>query len=186
MSSALVGRRVAILVDEGFERSELSEPRRALVAAGAHTTLIAPRPGMVRGWERDQWGGTFAVELELSLADEADFDALLLPGGVMATDRLRADDAVLRFVLAFFNAGKPVAAIGHGPQILIDASMVRGRTMTSSPSIHRDLVNAGAEWIDEPAIIDRGLITSRSPADLTDFSQLMIDEFAGSGWAANS
>jgi protease I len=183
MASALTGKRVAILVEDGCEQTDLIESRTALATAGAHVTLVSPRRGEARSWDAAEWGGSFPVDLELRLADEADFESLLLPGGVMSADQLRTNDEALRFVQAFANAGKPVAAIGHGPQVLIDAGIVRGRTLTSAPSIRRDLINAGAEWIDEPAIVDQGLVTSRSSADVARFNQAMIDEFASSGWA---
>lgn len=186
MTNALTGKRVAILAEDGCEQTDLVESRAALVAAGAHVTLVSPRRGEVRSWDGAEWGGAVPVDLELRLADEADFESLLLPGGVMSADQLRANDEALRFVLAFANAGKPIAAIGHGPQVLIDAGIIRGRTVTSMPSIRRDLANAGAEWIDEPAIVDQGLVTSRSSADVARFNQVMIDEFASSGWAPSS
>jgi len=169
---------VAILVADGFEQVEMTEPRAALEKAGAHTTLISPAAGRVRGWNHVEWGDAFEVQAGLEGADAGDYDALLLPGGVMNPDKLRALPAVQRFVKGFFEAGKPVAAICHGPWTLIDAGVVKGRTLTSYHTIRTDLKNAGAHWVDEEVVVDRGLVTSRQPDDIPAFNTKMLEEFA--------
>jgi protease I len=178
MENDLSGKRVAIVVANGFEQIEMTDPREALVGAGAETDLVSIEDGEVKGWEHTKWGETFDVEVPIDDADPDDYDALLLPGGVMSPDRLRQDERVLAFVRAFFEAGKPVAAICHGPWTLIDAGVVEGRRVTSYPSIRRDLENAGAEWVDEEVVVDHGLVTSRRPDDLPAFDAKMIEEFA--------
>lgn len=174
----LHGKHVAILATDGFEQSELEKPRAALQHAGAETTVIAPAAGAIKGWRDGDFGSDVAVEETLDAADPADYDALLLPGGVMNPDKLRQLPAAVGFVRAFFDAGKPVAAICHGPQLLIEAGVVRARRLTSYPSLKTDLVNAGASWTDEPVVVDRGLVTSRRPADIPQFNARMIAEFA--------
>jgi protease I len=174
----LAGRKVAILVSDGFEQVEMTDPRNALESAGAETTLIAPAPGKVKGWEHTRWGNEFAVDIALDQASPADYDALLLPGGVMNPDHLRMNPDAVRFVKTFCDSGKPVAAICHGPWTLIEAGAVRGRKMTSYPSIKTDLINAGANWVDEEVVVDQGLVTSRKPDDLPAFNRKMIEEFA--------
>jgi protease I len=178
MEKDLSGKRVAIVVANGFEQIEMTDPREALVGAGAETDLVSIEDGEVKGWEHTKWGETFDVEVPIDDADPEDYDALLLPGGVMSPDRLRQDERVLAFVRAFFEAGKPVAAICHGPWTLIDAGVVEGRRVTSYPSIRKDLENAGAEWVDEEVVVDQGLVTSRRPDDLPAFDAKMIEEFA--------
>jgi protease I len=178
MEKDLSGKRVAIVVANGFEQIEMTDPREALVGAGAETDLVSIEDGEVKGWEHTKWGETFDVEVPIDDADPDDYDALLLPGGVMSPDRLRQDERVLAFVRAFFEAGKPVAAICHGPWTLIDAGVVEGRRVTSYPSIRKDLENAGAEWVDEEVVVDQGLVTSRRPDDLPAFDAKMIEEFA--------
>jgi protease I len=178
MEKDLSGKRVAIVVANGFEQIEMTDPRGALDGAGAETDLVSIEDGEVKGWEHKEWGDTFEVEVPIDEADPDDYDALLLPGGVMSPDRLRRDERVLAFVRAFFEAGKPVAAICHGPWTLIDAGVVAGRWVTSYPSIRKDLENAGAEWVDEEVVVDQGLVTSREPADLPAFDAKMIEEFA--------
>jgi protease I len=174
----LKGRRVAILVANGFEQSELTGPRQALEDAGAETRIISPEEGQVRGWQHKEWGDSVPVDLRPEDASVDDYDALLLPGGVMNPDRLRADPAAVAFVKAFFEAAKPVAAICHGPWTLIDAEVVRGRTVTSWPSLRRDLENAGAHWVDREVVLDRGLVTSRKPDDILAFNRTMLEAFA--------
>lgn len=173
----LAGRKVAILVAEGFEQVEMTEPRNALENAGAETFLISPCEGKVKAWKHTRWGNQFAVDLPLNLARAEDYDALLLPGGVMSPDHLRLEPQAVRFVRGFFDAGKPVAAICHGPWMLVEAGVVRGRQITSYPSIKTDLINAGAHWVDETVVVDRGLVTSRKPDDLPAFISKMIEEF---------
>lgn len=173
----LAGKKIAILVCEGFEQSELQQPREALDAAGATTHIISPEDGPLRAWSESEFGDEFPVDVPLDEADPNDYDALLLPGGVMNPDSLRQVPAAVGFVRSFFDAGKPVAAICHGPQILIEADVVRDRTLTSYASIKTDLVNAGAHWVDEAVVTDQGLVTSRRPEDLPRFIAKMIEEF---------
>jgi protease I len=178
MKNNLEGKRVAILATDGFEQSELEKPRQALHDAGATTSIISPEEGEITGWDTDDWGDSVEVDQQLSEANPDDFDALLLPGGVQNPDTLRTIPEAVKFVRAFFEAGKPVAAICHGPQLLIEADVVNGRTVTSFPSIKTDLLNAGAKWVDEEVVTDHGLVTSRRPADIPRFNEKMIEEFA--------
>lgn len=178
MKTDLKGKTVAILVTDGFEQIELVEPRKALDQAGATTHLVSPEGGKVQGWNEDKPGDKFPVDIELGDADPEDYDALLLPGGVMNPDALRTIPKAVRFVHDFFDAGKPVAAICHGPQLLIEANVVHGRRLTSFPSLKTDLTNAGAIWVDEAVVTDHGLVTSRRPADIPRFNTKMIEEFA--------
>jgi protease I len=174
----LNGKRIAILATEGVEQSELERPRAALDDAGAETDLISLKSGEIRAWDNDDFGDRFEVDETINDVSPDDYDALLLPGGVMNPDKLRMEPNVIEFVRAFFVAGKPVAAICHGPQIFIDADVVRGRTMTSYPSVKKDLMNAGANWVDEEVVVDNGLVTSRKPDDIPAFNAKMIEEFA--------
>src|SRR6059058_287311 len=174
----LTGKKIAILVDEGFEQVELIKPRKALDKTGAQTQVVSPQQGEVRGWNMKRWGKTIAVDVPLESADPSQFDALLLPGGVMNPDKLRTNPKAVEFVKHFFDAGKPVAAICHAPWTLVEADVVRGRTMTSWPSVRTDLINAGAEWVDEEVVVDNGLVSSRKPDDIPAFNQKMIEEFA--------
>jgi protease I len=178
MNRNLDGKKVAILATNGFEQSELEKPRQALEDAGAETHIVSPESHVIRAWDKDKFGDTIPVDIELSNADANDYDALLLPGGVMNPDKLRAIPEAVEFVQAFFDEGKPVAAICHGPQILIDADVVQGRKLTSFASIKHDLINAGAEWVDEPVVADHGLVTSRQPDDIPAFNDKMIEQFA--------
>ncbi len=180
MSDQLLKKRVAALVDDGFEEVELTEPKKALEDAGAIVDVISPKPGSVKSWKHTNWGDTFDVDLSLDDVRADDYDALLLPGGVMNPDKLRTKPAAVRFVKAFADAGKPIAAICHGPWTLIDAGAVRGKTMTSWPSLQSDLRNAGATWVDKECVVDHGLVTSRKPDDLPAFNEKMIQEFASS------
>jgi protease I len=174
----LNGKRIAILATEGVEQSELEQPREALQQAGAKTELISPKEGDIHAWDEDDFGDSFDVDRPLDNARAEDYDALLLPGGVMNPDKLRMEPKAIEFVRSFFAAGKPVAAICHGPQILIDADVVRGRKMTSYQSIKKDLMNAGANWVDEEVVVDNGLVTSRKPDDIPAFNAKMLEEFA--------
>jgi protease I len=176
MRDELHGKTVAILVAHGFEQSELEDPRQALVKAGAVTRIVSPEGDEVRGWDEVAFCNWFDVDVPLNKAREADFDALLLPGGVMNPDRLRSIPAAVDFARAFFEAGKPVAAIGHGLQLLVEADVVRGRTITSHPAIKTDLINAGAHWVDEKVVTDGGLITSRGLMDIPAFSEAFLEE----------
>jgi protease I len=176
--ATLTGKKVAILVDDGFEEDELLLPRQALDQAGATTTVISPKTGQVKAWKHTDWGATVPVDLPLEHAEVDDFDALLLPGGVMNPDKLRADPQAVGLVRDFFDAGKPIAAICHGPWTLVEADVVQGLRMTSYASIRTDLENAGADWVDEPVVVDHGLVTSRQPSDIPAFNAKMIEEFA--------
>ena len=173
----LNNRRVAIVVTDGFEQVELTEPRKALEQAGAKTEVVSPNKEKVKGWNHKEWGREIEVDTPIEKARAADYNALLLPGGVMNPDKLRMNDAVLNFVREFFHAGKPVAAICHGPWTLIDAGVARGRKMTSWPSLRADLRNAGVDWVDQEVVVDNGLVTSRKPDDIPAFNRKMIEEF---------
>ena len=174
----LQGMNVAILVADGFEQVEMTEPRRALDEAGAETVLVSPKDGRVKGWQHTDWGDEFPVDRPLASARADDFDALLLPGWVMNPDHLRQDEKAVEFVRDFFAAHKPVAAICHGPWMLAEAGVVDGRKVTSWPSIRTDLKNAGAEWVDQEVVTDQGLVTSRKPDDIPAFNRKMVEEFA--------
>ncbi len=178
MTARLDGKRVAILVENGFEQVEMTQPREALEQAGATTQVVSPVKDEVRGWNHTEWGDRFPVDVPLADAEASEYDALLLPGGVMNPDKLRRLPDVQRFVKAFFTAGKPVAAICHGPWTLIDAGVARGRRLTSYHTLQLDLLNAGAQWVDEEVVVDRGLVTSRKPDDIPAFNRKMIEEFA--------
>ncbi len=178
MEKKLTGKTVAIVVTDGVEQVELTEPKKALEDSGAVTRIVSPAREQVKAWNFTDWGDRFRVEVPVEDADPTQFDALLLPGGVMNPDRLRRNEHVLRFVRAFFEAGKPVAAICHGPWTLIDAGVVSGRRVTSFESIQTDLKNAGADWTNEEVVVDHGLVTSRKPDDIPAFNRKMIEEFA--------
>jgi len=175
----LEGLKVAILVTDGFEEVELTEPRKALDRAGADTSVVTPQGDEVRGWNFTDWGQKLPVDLKLDDARPEDFDALLLPGGVISPDKLRIIPAAVAFVNAFFDAGKPVAAICHGPWTIIEANKARGWRMTSWPSVRTDLKNAGADVVDQEAVVDGNLVTSRKPDDIPAFNREMIKLFAG-------
>jgi protease I len=172
--------KVAILVADGFELPELVEPRKALDEAGAETHIVSPMKGQVQGWKHFDKADKFAVDMPLEKADAEFFDALLLPGGVANPDQLRVLPKAVAFVRAFFDAGKPVAAICHGPWTLVEADVLSGRTITSWPSIKTDLKNAGARWVDREVVVDDGLVSSRKPDDIPAFNRKMIEEFAKS------
>jgi len=174
----LQGKRVAILVADGFEEVELIEPRKALEQAGAKTEIVSPAKGQVKGWNHTEWGQPLPVDVPLKQADVEDYDALLLPGGVMNPDHLRRDPAAQRFVRGFFEAGKPVAAICHAPWTLIDAGVVRNRRLTSYHTLQTDLKNAGAQWLDQEVVTDANLVTSRKPDDIPAFNKAMVELFA--------
>lgn len=174
----LKGKKVAILVADGFEESELTGPRKALDDAGAKTFIVSPSRGKVKGWQHDHWGDELDVDIPLSEARPDDYDALVLPGGQMNPDNLRLQDRAISFTRAFIDSGKPVGAICHGPWTLVEADVVRGRRVTSWPSLRTDLRNAGADWVDEEVVVDRGLVTSRKPDDIPAFSRKVIEEIA--------
>ncbi|HZW11313.1 MAG TPA: type 1 glutamine amidotransferase domain-containing protein [Phycisphaerales bacterium] len=179
-SQNLTGKRIAFLATDGFEESELVQPLNALKEMGADIHVVAPAktmlPGVIRGWDHTKWGSDVPVDKSLDEARSDDYDALVLPGGVMNPDKLRTDTKALDFLREFFEAGKPVGAICHGPQTMIDAGVVSGRTMTSYPAIRRDLENAGARWEDRAVVVDQGLVTSRKPADLPAFIDKVAEE----------
>lgn len=183
MENKLKGKKVAILVADGFEQVELTEPKKALEAAGATTEIVSPAESEVQGWNHDEKADLFPVDMPLKRARSDDYDALLLPGGVKNPDQLRMMIRAVEFIDGFFATGKPVAAICHAPWTLIESGMVKGRKLTSWPSLKTDLANAGAEWVDKEVVVDHGLVTSRKPADIPAFNQKMIEEFAQQRYA---
>jgi protease I len=178
MSGQLDGKKVAILVADGFEQVELTEPRMALDQAGARTFIISPADKKVKGWNHTEWGKEFPVDVGLNAAKPSDYDALLLPGGVMNPDKLRMNESAVGFIKHFVTEKKPIAAICHGPWTLIEAGAVRGRTFTSWPSLKTDITNAGGQWVDQEVVTDNGIVTSRKPDDIPAFNEKMIEEFA--------
>lgn len=174
----LNGKRVAILATDGYEQSELTKPLEALKNAGATVHIISLKPGQIKGWNDENWGDSVNVDRTVEEANAAEYDALVLPGGVMNPDKLRVNDLALTFVTGFFERGLPVGAICHGPWTLINAGVVDGRTLTSYHSIAQDLKNAGATWLDEEVVCDQGLVTSRQPDDLPAFCDKLIEEIA--------
>ncbi len=172
------GKRVAILATDGYEQSELLKPMQALKDAGATVHIISLKPGEIKGWDEENWGDTVNVDFTVDEANAAEYDALMLPGGVMNPDKLRINDLAVTFVTGFFERGLPVGAICHAPWTLINASVVDGRTLTSWPSLQQDLENAGATWVDEEVVCDKGLVTSRKPDDLPAFCEKLIEEIA--------
>ena len=177
MANELKDKRIAILATDGFEQSELLEPRRALEEAGAKVEIVSPKSGEIQGMQHHEKGRTVGVDVSLDDADPADYDALVQPGGVANPDELRAIPEAVEFFRAFLEAKKPVAVICHGPWMLIEAGQAEGRTVTSWPSLKTDLKNAGATWVDREVVVDKGLVTSRKPDDLPAFCQKMIEEF---------
>ena len=175
--STLDGLRVAILATDGFEQSELLEPRKALDAAGADTHVVSPKDGKVRGWNHKDWGQEVEVDRTLDSVDPADYDALLLPGGVMNPDTLRMQPQAVAFVKAFFDANKPVGAICHGPWTVVEAGAAEGYTMTSWPSLKTDIRNGGGEWVDQEVVVDDNLVTSRKPDDIPAFNRELVKLF---------
>jgi protease I len=178
MSDKLKGKRVAILATDGVEQVELLEPKKALEEAGAMTEVISPKDGKIKGWNHTEWGQEIPVNVNLKSADHNSYDALLLPGGVMNPDYLRMEPSAVQFVKSFFDSGKPVGAICHGPWLLVEADVIRGRKLTSWPSLRTDIRNAGGEWTDQEVVTDHGLVTSRKPADIPAFNRKIIEEFA--------
>ena len=177
MARELIGKRIAILATDRFEEAELSEPRRALMEAGADVDVIAPHSGSIQGMNHDELGHKVPVDRTLDEVRPEEYDALVLPGGVANPDRLRMNDKAVRFIRAIYEQHKPIAAICHGPWTLIEADIVRGRTMTSWPSLKTDLKNAGADWVDRDVVIDGGLVTSRKPDDIPAFNKAIIETF---------
>jgi protease I len=177
MADQLEGKKVAIVVTDGFEQVEMTEPRKALDQAGASTKIVSLKSGKIQGMHHDEKGDKFDVDLTVEEARPDDFDALMIPGGLFNPDQLRADENVLAFTRHFFDEGKPVAAICHGPWVLVDAEVVQGRTLTSWPNIKTDIKNAGGNWVDKEVVVDNGLVTSRKPEDIPAFNRKMIEEF---------
>lgn len=172
----LTGKTVAILTENGFEEIELTSPKKALEEAGAKVHIVSPQNDKVKAWSQDHWSIELPVDVHISKAKFDDYDALMLPGGVLNPDKLRRDKESVAFAQQFLEAGKPLAAICHGPQLLIETGLLEGRQMTSFPSVKTDLQNAGADWHDREVIVDNGLVTSRSPEDLDAFNTKMIEE----------
>ena len=178
MAQNLNGVRVAILATDGFEQSELLEPRRALDVAGAKTEVVSLQSGDIKGWNHKEWGESVAVDKTVDSVEAKNYDALLLPGGVMNPDRLRIDAKAVAFVRAFFDAKKPVAAICHGPWTVIEAGAAKGRTLTSWPSLKTDIENAGGRWVDRETVVDGNLVTSRNPKDIPAFNREVAKLFS--------
>jgi protease I len=178
VANTLQGKRIAILATDGFEQSELLKPRQALDEAGARTQVVSPKEVKIKSWDKKDWGKDVAVDVSLKSADPSEFDALLLPGGVQNPDQLRMIPEAVEFVKDFVDQGKPIAAICHGPWMLVEADAVRGRTVTSWPSLKTDIRNAGGVWVDEQVVLSNGVVTSRNPADIPAFNREMIDLFS--------
>lgn len=176
MAHDISGKRVAILATDGFEGRELREPKQALDDAGAQTTVVSPKTGEIKAWDHDHWGESVPVDRAVSDTSADDYDALMIPGGVMNPDKLRMNERAVDFVRQFFVQGKPVGAICHGPWMLVEADVVRDRAVTSWPSLRRDLQNAGARWEDAECVVDKGLVTSRKPEDIPAFNRKLIEE----------
>src|SRR5262249_19881498 len=170
----LTGQKIAILVDQGFEQVELIKPRKALDKVGAATKVVSPQEGEVRGWNMTRWGKSVAVDVPLETADPSQFDALLLPGGLMNPDKLRMNPKAVEFVKHFVDQGKPIASICHGPWTLLEAGGVKERKVTSWPSLKTDITNAGGDWLDEEVVTDNGVVTSRKPEDLRAFTKKVV------------
>lgn len=176
--ATLSNKKVVILTEEGFEQIELTSPKAALEAAGATVHVVSPKSGKIKAWDKTNWGIEINVDKVLNEVSPDDYDALVLPGGVLNPDKLRQNKEAVAFVSAFLDENKPIAAICHGPQTLIETGMIGGRTLTSYPSLRTDLENARAHWIDQEVVVDDGLVTSRRPADLEAFNKKMIEEIA--------
>ena len=174
----LSNKKIALLTEEGFEQVELTSPKEALEAVGASVHIISPKTGKIKAWDKTDWGIEVDVDKALADANPDDYDALVLPGGVLNPDKLRQNKDAVAFASAFLDEVKPVAAICHGPQLLIETGMISGRRLTSYPSLQTDLINAGAEWVDEEVVVDNGLVTSRTPDDLDAFNRKTIEEIS--------
>ncbi|HVX26675.1 MAG TPA: type 1 glutamine amidotransferase domain-containing protein [Parafilimonas sp.] len=175
---SLNNKKVAILTENGFEEVELTSPKKALEEAGATVEIVSPQKEKVKAWDHDHWSIELKVDKNIEDANADAYDAIVLPGGVMNPDKLRTNKKAVQFVQEFLEAGKPVAAICHGPQTLIETGLLEGRTMTSYPSLQTDLKNAGVDWVDREVVVDNGLVTSRKPDDLKAFNKKMIEEIA--------
>jgi len=176
--ATLTGKKVAILTENGFEEVELTSPKKALEEAGAEVQIVSPQKGKVKAWDHDHWSIELPVDVPLDSARFEDYDALMLPGGVLNPDQLRLNRKAVEFAQQFLESGKPVAAICHGPQLLIETGLIENRNMTSYPSLQTDLTNAGVLWVDKEVVTDNGLVTSRTPKDLDAFNKKMIEEIA--------
>jgi protease I len=174
--ATLSGKKVAIITEHGFEEVELTSPKQALEKAGAEVHIVSPQKGSVKAWDHDHWSIEVPVDVVLEEANADDYDALVVPGGVLNPDKMRLNKDCVEFAQHFLEIGKPVAAICHGPQLLIETGLISGRTMTSYPSVKTDLVNAGVNWVDKEVVVDNGLVTSRSPKDLEAFNKKMVEE----------
>jgi protease I len=170
--------KVAILTENGFEQSELLRPKQAMEEAGVSVDIVSPQPKEVRAWDEKDWGITITVDKNLDEAKPEDYDGLMLPGGVLNPDKLRMNTKAVEFIKHFIKSAKPLGAICHGPQTMIETGLLRGRTMTSYPSVKTDLINAGVEWIDKEVVVDNGLVSSRSPKDLDAFNKKLLEELA--------
>jgi deglycase len=175
--ATLSGKKVAILTENGFEEVELTSPKKALEEAGATVEIVSPQKGKIKAWDKDHWSIELPVDKALDDANPDDYDALMLPGGVLNPDQLRMNKKAVEFAQHFLETGKPVAAICHGPQTLIETGLLEGRNMTSYWSLRTDLENAGVLWVDKEVVVDNGLVSSRSPKDLDAFNRKMVEEF---------
>ena len=180
MATTLAGKKVAILVADGFEQVEMTSPRDALIRAGALVEIVSPQDRQVRGWKHTEWGDTFAVDRPVVAVEATDYDALVLPGGQMNPDHLRTNAKAVQLVREFHEAGKPIAAICHGPWVLVEAGLVNGLRLTSYPSIRTDVINAGGQWQDAEVVEDRNILTSRNPDDLPAFNRATVVAIASS------
>jgi protease I len=174
----IAGKKVAILATDGFEQVELIDPLKNLEQAGAKVDVISIKPGKIKGWDHTDWGSSVKVDHLVSEVKPSDYDALVLPGGLINPDKLRTDKNAVSFIRQFVESGKPVAAICHGPWGLVEAGVVKGKTLTSWPSVHTDLINAGANWVDREVVQDGNIITSRKPEDIPAFSNKLIQTLA--------
>ncbi len=175
---SIQNKKVAVLATDGFEQSELETPVKALKDAGANVEIVSLKSGSIKGWDENNWGNEVSVDKTVDSVKASDYDALVLPGGVINPDKLRVDKNAVSFVADFMSASKPVAAICHGPWTLVEADVLKGRKVTSWPSIRKDIENAGGNWVDEEVVTDNGLVTSRNPGDLPAFCKKMIEEIA--------
>jgi protease I len=175
-ATSLSGKKVAILTENGFEEVELTSPLKALKEAGAEVSIVSPQKQKVKAWNHNHWSIELPVDVNLDSANANDYDALVIPGGVLNPDTMRLNAKCVEFAKSFLEAGKPLAAICHGPQLLIETGLLRVRTMTSYPSVKTDLINAGVKWVDKEVVVDKGLVTSRSPKDLDAFNRKVIEE----------
>jgi protease I len=185
MDQKLAGKKIAVLATNGFEQSELLRPKQALEQAGAKVDVISPESGPIRGWDHKQWGQELKVDRNIADVKAEEYDGLLLPGGVMNPDQLRMNPKAVQLVRAFFDRGKPIAAICHAPWLLVEANVLKGLKVTSWPSLQTDIRNAGGEWVDQECVTDRGVVTSRKPDDIPAFNEKAIEEFAEGKTAAH-